>query len=514
MPRDLPGLYYDPVKNRYFPVKDRGAPSTAAPARSDQPESICESGIYNGNYIRTLKLLEGRELHGRFSIPQPNKLSFQQQYQLSQALAPTIWKYQGTDGIVDSSMEHFTSFVQTPQGQKRIGMLAMGNMAGSISVYEVGKFGHLGPGTLHTPVCFKPHGAVEDGGKPECITSFEGHVISLSSSISCITTRKKRLYSAIDLFSSNHSCALVSSLGSGGSGGSVYILDFAKPLDLHQDAPSLHSRLVRIASTNCTIWSADSNFDGTRAIIGTNKGASLVHLERRELSWICRTKSDILSLQFDHSGNIVLCGLRNGAIITTDIRQKHFNSLDENYSRSWSSIGQKSNNGIQVSKHLRTWLKGDARPLGAAFMSSAVCSLATLYSYGHYFLASSMDGSVGLFDSRLLQGGAVHYYDCHVNSHSRLQIGVDPSETFFLAGGEDCYMRIWSIKTGKILYGSRISSSPVVAMCWPQKKSVLSASGEFPASIGVEFEMEPLELTHSWAAWLGSLEGLFYIHGS
>lgn len=41
---DLPGLYYDPVKNRYFPVKDRGAPSTAAPARSDQPEVRFGSG--------------------------------------------------------------------------------------------------------------------------------------------------------------------------------------------------------------------------------------------------------------------------------------------------------------------------------------------------------------------------------------------------------------------------------------------------------------------------------------
>ncbi|KAF3780520.1 hypothetical protein EJ110_NYTH38854 [Nymphaea thermarum] len=201
-------------------------------------------------------------------------------------------------------------------------------------------------------------------------------------------------------------------------------------------------------------------------------------------------------------GNIALCGLRNGAIIVMDIRQRHLNSLD-NFSRAWSSMDQKSSNhGLQVSKNLRTWLKGDVRPLRAAFMPSAVCSLASLYSYGHYFLASSMDGSLGLFDSRLLERGAVHHYEGHVNSHSRLHIG-----------GEDCCMRIWNIKTGEILYGSRISSSPVVAMCWPQNESVLPASDELPAS-NVEFEMESLELTHSWAAWLGSLEGLFYIHGS
>ncbi|XP_031500661.1 uncharacterized protein LOC116264522 [Nymphaea colorata] len=513
MPRDLPGLYYDPVKNRYFPVKARGAPSTAAPAHSNQPELSCEREIYNRNYIKTLKLLEGRELHGRFSVTQSKKFSFQQQYQISQASAPTVWKYRRTDGIVDSSMEHFTSFVQTSEGQKRTGILAMGNMAGSISIYEVGKFGHLGSATARTPVCLRPHRALQDGGRPEYIRACEGYVIPLFSSVSCITRRKKMLSSANDQFSSNHSCALVSSLGSGGSGGSVYVLDFAKPLDLHQDVSSLHSRLVKVASTNCTIWSADSNCDGTKAIIGTNRGAALLHLERQELSWICRTKSDILSLQFDHSGNVALCGLRNGAIIVMDIRQRHLNSLD-NFSRAWSSMDQKSNHGLQVSKNLRTWLKGDVRPLGAAFMPSAVCSLASLYSYGHYFLASSMDGSLGLFDSRLLQRGAVHHYEGHVNSHSRLHIGVDPTETFFLAGGEDCCMRIWNIKTGEILYGSRISSSPVVAMCWPQNESVLSASDELPVSNGVEFEMESSELTHSWAAWLGSLEGLFYIHGS
>lgn len=36
-------------------------------------------------------------------------------------------------------------------------------------------------------------------------------------------------------------------------------------------------------------------------LIGTSQGAALINLESGGLSWVCRSKSDIFSQQFDHS---------------------------------------------------------------------------------------------------------------------------------------------------------------------------------------------------------------------
>ena len=42
---------------------------------------------------------------------------------------------------------------------------------------------------------------------------------------------------------------------------------------------------------------------------------------------------------------------------------------------------------------------------------------------------------IRLYDHRLLQRGAVQCYEGHVNSHTRIQIGVDPAERFVMSGG-------------------------------------------------------------------------------
>ncbi|XP_011022306.1 PREDICTED: uncharacterized protein LOC105124128 [Populus euphratica] len=80
--------------------------------------------------------------------------------------------------------------------------------------------------------------------------------------------------------------------------------------------------LFKAASFNCTIWTADCNPNSSQAVIGTNLGAALVNLETGMASWVCRSKCDVLSQQLDPSGNVVLCGLINGAILTVDVREK------------------------------------------------------------------------------------------------------------------------------------------------------------------------------------------------
>ncbi|KAK1286846.1 hypothetical protein QJS10_CPB20g00340 [Acorus calamus] len=134
-------------------------------------------------------------------------------------------------------------------------------------------------------------------------------------------------------------------------------------------------------------------------------------------------------------------------------------------------------------------------------------SLVSLQSDDRYFIGSSMDGCINLYDLRL-QKGAVQSYRGHMNSHTHLQLGVDPSETFVMSGGEDFGVRIWNIKTGKLLFGELLTSIPTT-VCWP-----LSFSSGMPGQLErrTYLENRSLDLNLNWGAWLGSEEGLLFVN--
>lgn len=299
----------------------------------------------------------------------------------------------------------------------------------------------------------------------------------------------------------------MTTLGSGDSRGSVYILNLTKALDYDASAVRLHKSST-IASFNHTIWTADCNNNGTRAVIGTNSGAALIDLETRASSWVYRTRSDILSQQFDHSGNIVLCGQRNGAIIAVDVRQKQSRCLEVSSTSLTTSGVHKVFRPPPVRHDKRsTKQKFEIKDTSTSgpFLSSSVCSLVALRSDDQYFLGGSMDGYIKLFDRRLLQRGAVQSYEGHVNSHSYLQLGVNPSETLILSGGEDCCVRMWSLKSSKLVFEENVSNSIVSTVCWRRGMDGFLRRSTL-------FEDNPLEINHSLGAWLGSVDGIHYMH--
>lgn len=293
---------------------------------------------------------------------------------------------------------------------------------------------------------------------------------------------------------------MVSTLGSGESGGSVYIMDMSGTIDFPTVSLNSHGRIERVASFDRTVWTADCNSEGTQAVLGTNNGAGLLNLETGALSWLYRCKSDILSQQFVHSGNVVLCGLRNGSIVSIDVRQRHSN-LPSGLA---SPITAVRTVPVQSARHnARGRNQADkAKSSRVISMSSAVCSLVALSSDEHYFLGSSMDGSIKLFDLRLIQKGAVQSYAGHVNSHTHLPLVVDPSETLLMSGGEDCTVRIWSVKTGEQIFAQNVADTLFTALCWPESGLDLDGSSSL------------FDLNHSWGAWMGSRDGLFYMHGT
>ena len=142
-------------------------------------------------------------------------------------------------------------------------------------------------------------------------------------------------------------------MGSETSGGSLYIVKLSELLDLNSSISSIRQRIHEVTTFNCTIWTADYNFNGNRAVVGkfylfslswhaiintlfyflircsnwfnllsnssfschvvqieslffwlftgTNLGAALVDLETGRKSWVCHSKSDVFAQQFIHS---------------------------------------------------------------------------------------------------------------------------------------------------------------------------------------------------------------------
>lgn len=173
---------------------------------------------------------------------------------------------------------------------------------------------------------------------------------------------------------------------------------------------------------------------------------------------------------------------------------------------------------------------------------------------------------IKLFDCRLLQRGSVQSYAGHVNSHTRLQLGVNPSETFLISGtlsfgwywvishssrgqlpttswqvGRTAFCAYGASRTVSLYLGrksrtrysqrfagQKLEMSLMVVLPPPCKILVSNIYDVclFTAIIffiaGKQKSRKQLECcseysyfpTHSWGTWLGSPDGLFYMHGT
>ncbi|KAL5197770.1 hypothetical protein ABZP36_001282 [Zizania latifolia] len=479
---ELPGFYYDPEKNRYFPI--RGPIPGAAtrlpppPPPADPPLSQAAEGCRKR--ARQAELLHAREMYGGGVIVSNNRKStFMRQCQYAQASQPMVWKYKGTTLVADRALQQLYAMIQTPNGLKESRLVVTGSMNGTVRLYGLGtavtsfedEMEFL-PEPAWTPL-LKQKASVNSAlaSMWSCETAFS----NFSSSVTCI---KKLEHHFPDAANTNSSiqralypqlaaytihiivsmiahilkCAfhflyftcnffmslvyltsqnMVATLGSGESGGSVYIMDLSNTIDFAMGSLSAYRQNnIRIASIDRTIWTADCNSDGTQAVIGTNCGAALLNLETRAFLWLYHCKSDILSQQLVQSGNVVLCGLRNGSIVPVDIRQNHNDHRTE-----LASPGTARRTVPLPPRRRNRWRTqaGNTKSSRAVSMSSAVCSLVALSSDEHYFLGSSMDGFIKLFDLRLIQKGPIQSYAGHTNSHTHLPLVVDPSETLLMS---------------------------------------------------------------------------------
>nr|XP_016515846.1 PREDICTED: uncharacterized protein LOC107832506 isoform X2 [Nicotiana tabacum] len=443
MPKELPGFYYDAEKNRYFPIK---GPIPGSSKKRKSPPPILS-----------------------------NKIS----------------KYDGTQRVVDSALENLTVDINVPEGLSETDILLTGGMNGSLCIFEVGKVEkELNQGVKCLPDRVWPLKVGYREGycdSPGQVWRPPGAFVHMPSNISCIKTSQKHP-AFVRETSLKH--VLITTLGAESSGGTVYILNLSEPLDFSSSIPTFRRRISEITSFEHTVWTADCSQDQKRAVVGTNRGAAMLDIETGVKSWVCRSKSDIFSIQFDNSENVVLCGLRNGTVLAIDIRQKPGdfsgrlpqNRIPCHPDGHSSRVKSSARDSFQIKRKMYDTIS----------MPSSVCCLASLKLYDQCFLASSMDGSIKLYDHRLMRG-AIQSYEGNQNSHSRIQLGVDPSETIVMSGGEDYHLRLWSIKSGELLFEDKFMDTIPSVVCWTKTEGLLGVG------------------KHIQGAWLGSEEGLFFM---
>ncbi|CAL5346632.1 unnamed protein product [Camellia sinensis] len=512
MPQDLPGFYFDAEKNRYFPIKGpipgssrNSSSASTSYSSTTAPKSLSKSNLVNKPCrrigIKTAKLLWVRELHGKVITSSKGKCNFQEEYRKTHASKPMIWKYHGTKSIGDGALEQIHVNIGMPHGLIGTDIL----LAGSASGYLRGSYDFRSdPVNTSNDLTWDPdfnNLALAVFVKSEKL----GNNLIMGTN-SCqiayglsIQENEKCVWKYLYIFGG------ITTLGSETSGGSVNVLNLSDPLDY--DLPVLGRRVSKVTSFNCTVWTADCSSDGSQAVVGTDLGAALVNLETGVQSWVFRCKSDVLSLQLDHSGRIVLCGLRNGAIVTVDTRQKseEFSARLTRHRIPYPSRGTCKPSSRITQNFTKRWfeLKGNILHSDIVYMPSSISCLASLQLYDRYFLSSSMDGSIRLYDHRLIRRGPLQSYEGNMNSHTRIQLGVDPYERFFMSGGEDCNLRLWSIKSGELLFEDNFMDSVPSIVCWP--KELPRVHDE------MQNQREVYSQDYSQGAWLGSQEGLFYM---
>lgn len=101
-----------------------------------------------------------------------------------------------------------------------------------------------------------------------CILSFSRFLFHYSSSPGPICRGVGLINAFIFSFSALTWGTRISTLGSDSSGGSVYVLNLVEPLDFNRSIPVIRRRIHEVASFNCSIWTADCESSGGRAVIG------------------------------------------------------------------------------------------------------------------------------------------------------------------------------------------------------------------------------------------------------
>ncbi|KAG1748732.1 WD40-repeat-containing domain protein [Suillus lakei] len=278
MPRDLPGLYWDEEKQRYFSLASSRRPQVAGPSTFHPPtkqQSVPQAPTgesHNLKRHRNRSLLRARE-DARSSFRTTHKNKLMHQVSCSQVAQTS---HVASSSILSLTHCAITAF-QTVSYNNNVHSFA--GDAGGWFYSSV-----IGPGEPVT-------GHTSHGWRPEFSLSSEASTQPLTISSICISGSR---------------CIATS------FGPESRILHF--PLDLDSE----DIRVTRVNNRSVRdIWTAD--FQGTRLVLGTNDQAVVID-DAADRATVCfmKTGSDVFAVAQDN--NIIYTGSRAGIVQRFDSR--------------------------------------------------------------------------------------------------------------------------------------------------------------------------------------------------
>lgn len=163
-----------------------------------------------------------------------------------------------------------------------------------------------------------------------------------------------------------------------------------------------------------TSWACAWNYHKQQFGVGTEKGCLVVDVNTRKL-WQFKTKnSNAISQIFtkEDGGNLLYTGVRNGSILKHDLRSS-------------------STLPVTLMNH-----------------KAAVCCLRLSHDE-QYLYASDFSGKILKWDLRMKK--AVLNYDGLMNKYSKLPFFIDETQSVLYAAGQDCYTKLWCLKSARLL---------------------------------------------------------------
>ncbi|KAI0330458.1 hypothetical protein GY45DRAFT_1434609 [Cubamyces sp. BRFM 1775] len=392
MARDLPGMYWDEEKKRYFPLSSRPAgaaktpivgqatPSPVPPKRARKRKSQAShlSNRSESPYPEGSDRRSGRTYRSIDTWRALN--SFHQLYPSSKSRSDL--------------QEARDAFVCTQSVESRLAD------SGPLPI-EFGK-------TVHA-LCARHEEDVNGGHL--WIGDDAGWLFVMDQKAPHDSWREFTMGTQITSISRSEHLTLVTSLGS-------------PSCILIANAQIAGASLLREFPANVCSDIRCGHVVGKTILVGGRRGVVGFLDAEQDQYFSMRSDSDIFSLA-SQDQNIVYMGKRNGVIQRWDLRQPTSNpDLILNMSEKPGIIA----GGAPV-QHLRT-----------------------LHGYG--LLVETMRGDLEMHDMRYLRGTTpLLQFEGHVSSYAhKLGIAIDPKENVLFVGGGDSRLRAWSLRTGQALH--------------------------------------------------------------
>ncbi|KAF5361030.1 hypothetical protein D9756_004994 [Leucocoprinus leucothites] len=389
MPRDLPGFYWDPQRNRYFPIGTR--PPGPLSSQSLRQPQVPPTPPSDGNYSyesawgsATTRVRKRRNLWRLTDLGKSELINHSQQALLRHDLFGL--HVSRTTCAREERLPIFgeiRNFISTtsPTGQQ---YRLVGDSQGWIYSSHLDAFTLPGNNNTWT---------VETNLDPDSETSSLNICDTYSLATSFGPVSKMRVQKL--------------------------------------DDPNLS--FVITAKNTHDIRCASYTLNPSEIVVGAKQHAVyLTDIFNQPKTRILKTHSDVFSVVRDH--DLIYAGTRNGSIHRFDLRIPSTTITPTTKTTIFTDITGSNHSPKQ------------GRKSGSTVLHMQLVD-------DVYFLTSYMNGELVLYDIRYAQRSTpVLRFRGHVNSHTaRLGITTDPTSTLLFAAGQDCKIRGWSMRTGEPL---------------------------------------------------------------